>query len=71
MIHIIMHDLQELNHRMRVGIKILWVVLLLVVFCISFSFISLVVMRKAISNIVMETLQSLPDTFDTSTIVAE
>lgn len=71
MIHIIMHDLQELNHRMRVGIKILWAVLMLVVFCISFSFISLVVMRKAISNIVMETLQSLPDTFDTSTIVAE
>ena len=66
-----MHDLQELNHRMRVGIKILWAVLMLVVFCISFSFISLVVMRKAISNIVMETLQSLPDTFDTSTIVAE
>ena len=66
-----MHDLQELNHRMKLGIKILWAVLLLVVFCISFSFISLVVMRKAISNIVMETLQSLPDTFDTSTIVAE
>lgn len=71
MIQIIMHDLQELNHRMKIGIKILWAVLLLTVFCISFSFISLFVMRRAISSIVMDTLQSLPNTFDTVTIVTE
>ncbi len=69
-----MHDLQELNRRMSIGIKILWVVLLLMVFCIAFSFISLIAMKnavsnEAISNIVMETLQSLPDSFDTATII--
>lgn len=69
MIRAMIQDLEELNRLLKLGIKILWAVLLLTIFCIAFSFVSLIVMKNSIQHIVYDTLQQLPDTFDTSNII--